>query len=54
MPIKRTRAPSKRTVRRDTSLYYLSRILTREAILSYERRLDLESLGYDYRASHPT
>ena len=54
MPQKRARAPSKRIIRRDTSLHYLPRILTREAVLSYERRLDLEALGYNYRASHPT
>ena len=52
--MKRTRSPSKRAIVRDTSLHYLTRILTREAILDYERRLEIDALGYDYRASHPT
>ena len=54
MTYKRIRSPSKRLLCRDTSLHYLPRILTREAVLDYERRLDIEALGYDYWASHPT
>ena len=52
--MKRAKAPSKKAINRDTSLRYLYRILSREAILDYERHLDLEALGYDYRVSHPT
>lgn len=52
--MKRTKPPSKRAIERDTSLRQIYRILLREAVLNYERRLDLEALGYDYRVSHPT